>query len=262
VTGTAAALFLTRMAGTAAVVLAATWAVDRAGPRVGGVVAGLPMVVGPGLAFLALTLPPADLALAATGALASLTGTQAFVLAYALAAARVAPQRALAAAMLGWAAVAVVLALVPNPGVWAAAALFLAATVLARTALHRLAPAAGTGRAAGWRVVALRAGLAGLLVGGVTLAAGALGPRLAGLLLAYPVGMTVIAVSLHQRAGAAVTVATLRGAVTGMASLAAFCLTAALAVVPLGAGWGLVAALGASAAVSGSLLMADLRPRR
>lgn len=256
--------FLLRVITTAAIVLAVTLTVERAGPRLGGAVAGLPIVLGPGLAFLALTLPPEALAEAASFALLSLTATQAFLLAHALAARRLSPLPTLALAVAGWAAAAAALALLTEaaPGVMsgrtagplAAAALFLVATALIRGVLGALRPPqAAPPRGAGVAALLLRAGLAGLLVGVVTLAAGVLGPRAAGLLLAFPVGMVTIALSLHQRLGAGATIATLHAAALGMSSLAAFCLITALAAPALPLWAALTLALAGSASVSGAL---------
>lgn len=254
------AAFLVRALTTAAVVLAVTLTVERAGPRLGGAVAGLPIVLGPGLAFLALTVPAEALAEAATFALLSLSATQGFVLAHALAARRLAPVPALAVAVAGWAAAAAALAGLAEAGPAVlsgpagAAGLFLAATLLTRLALAALRPAqAAPVRGAGVAALVLRAGLAGLLVGAVTLAAGALGPRAAGLLLAFPVGMVTIALSLHQRLGAGATIATLHAAALGMVSLAGFCLITALAVPRMPVWAGLSLALLGAAAVSGTL---------
>ena len=258
--GTLALAFLLRALTTAAIVLAVTLTVERAGPRLGGTVAGLPIVLGPGLAFLALSLPGPALAQAATFALLSLTATQAFMLAHAGAARTLSPAPTLALAVAGWAVTAAGLASLAGgwpvlmAGPMPAALLFLAATLLTRRALAALRPAqAAPARGAGMAALMLRAGLAGLLVGVVTLAAGALGPRAAGLLLAFPVGMVTIALSLHQRLGAGATIATLHATTLGLTSLAGFCLITALSAPHLPAWTALGLALAGSLAVSGGL---------
>ncbi|MPM44276.1 hypothetical protein SDC9_90954 [bioreactor metagenome] len=48
------------------------------------------------------------------------------------------------------------------------------------------------------------------------------------MLLAFPIGYTVIATTIHQKMGAAQVISTLRSALLGGSSLAAFCLTLAL----------------------------------
>lgn len=255
-----AAAFALRALTTAAIVLAVTLVVERAGPRLGGAVAGLPIVLGPGLAFLALAQPPEALAQAAKFALLSLSATQVFMLVHALAARRLPPAPTLALAVAGWAACAGALAalaegwaaLTASP--WPAALIYAAATALSRGVLGALRPpAAAAPRGAGTAALLVRAGLAGLLVGVVTLAAAWLGPRAAGLLLAFPVGMVTIALSLHQRLGAGATIATLHATTLGMGSLAGFCLIVALAAPVLPAWAALGLALAGAAAVSGGL---------
>ncbi len=259
----AALAFAARMLATAGIVLAVTLVVGRVGPRLGGVVAGLPIVVGPGLVFLALDEPPAYVAEAALFTLVSLSATQGFMLAYGSAARRWRPLSAIGAAVAAWALCAAALS-GGTPGPWGAFALFVAAALVTRWALGRLrrkpdhAPPAGGGG-----MLLLRAALAGVLVGAITVASEALGPRLAGLLLAYPVGMTVIAVTIHQRQGAETAIGTLHAAALGTISIAAFGLAVALLAVPLGALTALGPALIAALAVTGALIVApSLRPGR
>ncbi len=254
----AALAFAVRMLATAGVVLAVTLIVGRVGPRLGGVVAGLPIVVGPGLVFLALDERPAYVAEAALFTLVSLSATQGFMLAYGAAARCWGPLRAVAAAFAAWALCAAALFGV-TPGPWGAFALFVAAALVARWALGQLrggadqAPPAG-----GWGMLLLRAALAGVLVGAITVTSEALGPRLAGLMLAYPVGMTVIAVTIHQRQGAETAIGTLHAAALGTISIAAFGLAVAVLAMPLGALMALGPALIAALVVTGALIFAPM----
>lgn len=252
---------LVRALATAGVVIAVTLAVGRLGARRGGLLAGLPIVLGPGFAVLAITEDAGFVARAAAWSLVSLAATQAFMLAYAVVArAGAGVWLALAAAILAWAAAALVLART-DLDLLSALALYAAATALALAAHRRLATGEGPKPAPeGIVPLLLRGALAGTLVAGVTVGARELGPALAGLLLAYPVGMTVIAAGVHRRLGAGAVVATLRAVALGMASLAAFCSTIAVAAPALGGPLAVLAALGAAVAATALLMRVTAAP--
>ncbi|WP_349367370.1 hypothetical protein [Salinarimonas sp.] len=264
-------VFLVRAAATAGIVIAITLAVGRLGARRGGVLAGLPIVLGPGFVVLAATEPDAYVAEAATYALLSLTATQAFMLAYSgVARAGVGVAAALAGAVLAWLACAAVFTQVEAGAVGALLA-FLAATALSHAAHRRLAlvetPVRGRD---GPALLLMRGTLAGALVGAVTAASSWLGPALAGLAMAYPVGMTVIAATIHRRHGAPTAIATLGAVAIGTGSLAAFCLAIAVLALPLGAGIATATGLAGAMATTAVLFRAsrarappaDERPRR
>lgn len=221
---------------TGAIVIGVALAVERLGARRGGLLAGMPIVMGPGFLFLALAEPDAYVAQAATAALASLSATQVFMLAYAGAArAGFAVAGALAAAIAAWTAIAAAIAAL-EPGIPAALGLFAMATLLARGLGARLLVASAAAKAReGFGLLALRGVLAGALVAAVNAGSSRLGPVAAGLLVAYPVGMTVIAAAIHARAGPATAIATLHAVALGTLSLAAFAATIALAAEPIGA---------------------------
>lgn len=52
--------------------------------------------------------------------------------------------------------------------------------------------------------------------------------------MTYPIAMTVIAITVHQRSGALVVIATLRSIMFGIGSIAAFTFVLAVTLVPLG----------------------------
>jgi hypothetical protein len=251
-------VFLVRAVATAGIVIAITVAVGRLGARRGGVLAGLPIVLGPGFVVLAASEPDAYVAEAATYALLSLTATQAFMLAYSgVARAGGGVGAALAGAFLAWLACAAAFSRL-EAGIAGALLAFAAATALSRSVHRRLAlaetPARGT---EGPVLLVLRGALAGLLVGAVTAASSRLGPALAGLAMAYPVGMTVIAATIHRRHGAPTVVATLGAVALGTASLAAFCLAIAALATPLGAGIATTVGLAGSLATTAALYRAS-----
>jgi hypothetical protein len=205
-------------------VAATTLAGRRWGPRVAGWLGGLPVVVGPILLAFALERGASFAAGAAGGALLGLLALNAFVICYAWCA-RV--MGWLPAVALSWAAFALATLLLDPVNIPLGAALALVLGSFWVTALL-LPRAAASGSVAvprwdlGLRVLATAA-----LVLALTGLAGALGPRLSGLLAAFPVLATVLAAFTHAQEGAAATAQFLRGLVTGLSSFAVFCFVVA-----------------------------------
>lgn len=251
--------FAIRMAGTAFVVIAISWIAVRLGPTIGGVVVGLPIVLAPGLGFMLLDQPPAFVADAAAGALYSLSATQAFLLAFVILSGTTGPVLSVAGGALAWAVLALPLGLIPHPPL-AGAVLFTLVTLTAKR-IGRRWVAAQDAKASGtnWGLLILRGLLAGLLVGTVTLAAPYLGPGYSGALMAFPIGFTVIAISLHLDHGGTFAGQTAYAGLTGLTSLATFCLSLALLLQHLPAGIAFAAALAAS--ILATLLMTRLAGR-
>jgi hypothetical protein len=219
----------------------------RWGPAVAGWLAGLPLVVGPILAFIAFEQGAAFAAPAASAALAAVSATVVFIVAYAHGARRARWPLALAGALVAWGAAAFVVSHVP-----AAPGLSLALALAALVAAPRLFPPTGAmsgGRAIGRGELVARMVAGALLTLGVTLAAAAVGPRWSGLLAVFPVLASVLAVFSHRAQGAAFATALLRSMTAGMYSLVAFCLVAALALPGFSAPVAFALALGATVAV-------------
>lgn len=235
-----------RMATTAFVVIAVAWAVGRFGPIIGGALAGLPMILGPGFYFLIAQAPADFVRQSAAYALLSLCATQLFVLAYIVCANRLPPIISLSFAVFTWIVAALLLRSLPaQPMI--GIVLFAFVTVFCLRVGGRFAMAeASTKGHAGFGLLLIRGVLAGLLVAIVTTASAWLGPAGAGLILAFPIGYTVIAVTIHQTLGSASVIATLQSALLGTSSLAGFCATLA-ALVPY---WPANAALGAALTTS------------
>lgn len=248
-----------RMAATAFVVIAVSWAVSAFGPVVGGALAGLPIVLGPGFYFLATQAPAPFVARAAAYALLSLCATQCFLLVYAATARRARPSVALLAAVGVWTLAAVAARFLParlDVGV----GLFLAVSAVALHVGGRFVRPDVTARGlSGFGLVLARGVLAGLLVAVVTAASGRLGPAVAGLLMAFPIGYTMVALTIHQKLGADSATAMVHSAMSGTASLAGFCIVLSLTVLHWPVGGALGAALAASVSVTLGLL---LRRRR
>lgn len=239
---------------TATVVVLVTLSVGRFGPVIGGAIAGLPMVLGPGFLFLLLEHSPDYVSAMAASSLATLSGTQAFILVFVVLARRGA-LLSLAAASGAWFATAFLLLLTePTPVV--ALSAFVATTLAARCVADRFRPSESC--------FDPDLGLAPLLARGaaagcVVIAAAALGQRFgpvaSGLLLAFPVGFAAIAITLCSRNGASAIAAVGHAALLGMGGLAifAFTMTQTLGVVSSSASFAL--ALGASLSFSAILAL-------
>jgi hypothetical protein len=258
-------LLLLKLALVPALVASVTMASRRWGLRVGGILTALPMVAGPTLAFYAIEQGPAFAAHAARTAMLGIAATAAFCVAYARSAALVAWPASLA---LGWAALALVASAVYGlPDLGGAGEFAVAVTALA--AGRRLVPPRSVPTAAGspprWDLP-LRMGTSAIAVVVFTAVAARLGPRLSGVVSAFPVVTMILAVFTHAQHGAEpsgpygapgsdAAAMFLRGLLRGLHSFAAYCLVFGAA---LGADWGLGAAvataLGAQLALQAVIL--------
>lgn len=251
---------LVRATATAAVVVGITIAVDRLGPAIGGALGGLPIVVGPGFYFLMLDQTTEFVIHAAISSLMALTASQAFLVGYIVVARR--SRAAILAAVLCWLLAALLLTEVRSSP-WIGAGLFLAATAAALVLARRFERTHATPRIRGGLTMLLIRGIAaGLLVAVVTVAAARLGPIWAGFLMTYPIALTAISVTVHQRSGADVVIATLRSLMSGIGSIAAFTFTLAITLLPFGMFWAFAASLVASISVTTVLTLRSRRPVR
>lgn len=245
---------LTRMAATAFVVIGVAVAVGRLGPAIGGTLAGLPIVLGPGFFFLVRQASPDFVSDAAAYSLLSLCATQIFLLAYIVTAARARPLISLVAALTAWGVAAMVFRLIP-PQPFFAIALFIALTVVARALGGRFVGAATKAKPTdNPGLLCPRAVLAGLLVAVVTGIARQVGATASGMLLAFPIGYTVLAITIHEQFGRATAAATLHSAILGTMSLAGFCAALAIAMPFVSPVWAFLSALVVSVAITVGLM--------
>jgi hypothetical protein len=225
-------------------VAATTLAARRWGALVGGVVGGFPAVVGPILIAIDVEHGDAFATRAATGALAGLVSLTAFVLAYGWLARRFSWPLTL---LLSWAAFAVLTAALEgirlSPEV--ALPLVLACFTVGYFALPRTSGRPPPDPAPRWDLT-MRVVSTAVFVVVLTAVAGALGPRLSGLLAAFPVLASVLAVFMHAQEGPDAVADFLRGLLSGLAGFAAFCFVVAVMLPDTGP----VAAFGAATAVA------------
>jgi uncharacterized membrane protein YfcA len=193
----------------------------RWGPAVAGSLAGLPLVTGPILFFLAMEHGETFAAAAAASALSAVLGSAAFGATYANAAQRTSWLLALLVALLAWLGSILFLAWLP-----ASFAISLAVAVVTLAAAPRMFPI----RIAQVGIHAIsKAELASRMIAGagatvaVTFASSTLGHGWSGLLAVFPVLGSVLAVFSHRREGAANTAVLLYAMATGLYPFTAFC---------------------------------------
>jgi hypothetical protein len=227
-----------------AFVSAATLAARRFGTRVGGLIAGLPVVAGPILLIYALAHGRAFAAGAASGTLLGLVSLIAFVVVYA----RLAPRLFWGASMLaGWLAFALCTAVFSALSLPAGAALAVTAVGLLAGLAFLPRPAAEPGVHPPpplWDLP-LRAACAAALVLSLTAVAGWLGPQLSGLLAPFPIIATVLSTFTHAQRGTDELLRLLRGLISGYGAFALFCFALAVSLrhLDIAAGFALATAI-------------------
>jgi hypothetical protein len=204
----------------------------RWGASVAGWLAGLPVVTGPILFFLAVERGTGFAANAAAMSLSAVLASVAFSVAYSHAAHRLPWPVALVAGLCAWALGAMGLSTLP-----VSATLAVGVSLLTLLLAPRLFPAARV--QAGARHItavelACRMGAGAALTLGVTWVAASVGPAWSGLLAVFPILGIVLAVFSHRSQGSAFAAALLSAMATGLYSFVAFCFVLSLALVPLG----------------------------
>lgn len=237
-----------------AFVVAASLAVRRLGPLIGGVIGGLPVVAGPILLTFALEHGEAFAERAAVATLLGLVSLTAFVVVYGRLVARA---HWIVCLLAGWLAFLTATVVLDSVHASSVAALLLAwATFGAVLRLTDDRSLTGLGAAAPpprWDLP-VRALCALALVLALTAAAAALGPHLSGLLAPFPIITSVLAAFTHAQAGAQATRRLLRGMVLGFFAFALFCFAVAVLVEPLGIAAAFLLAGAAALLAQGSLV--------
>jgi hypothetical protein len=240
---------IVKMAVTAAFVVAATKAAERAGALIGAMIATLPLAAGPSYVLLARDHAAHFIA---DGALASLTVNAAnalFALVYASLAQRRSLAPSLGAALATWTAAAVLIREVP----WTTPTAILFNVVVFAVCLpvgNRFRHVAMPPVVPRWYDVPLRAAMVALLVAVVIGSSRQVGPAVTGILAVFPIVLTSLMLILHPRIGGPATAAIIAHTILGLIGFSLCCLTARLAIVPLGPALGLSLALAVSIAVN------------
>ena len=214
-------------------VVAASLTARRFGPRIGGLIAGLPVVAGPILLIYALSHGAEFAAHAAAGTLLGLVSLIAFVVVYGRLAWRVFWGVSMIA---GWAAFIAGTLIFSTFTVSAEVALALAFAAILAGLAWLPKPAFGPPdhfEPPPWDLP-LRAFCALVLVLTLTAVSGWLGPQLSGLLAPFPIISTVLATFTHAQRGHDELLRLLRAMVVGFVAFALFCFTLAVTLPSLG----------------------------
>ena len=208
-------------------VVCASLAARRFGPRVGGLIAGLPVVAGPILLVYALAHGRAFAAGAAAGTLLGLVSLIASVVVYGRLAGRLPWAASMLAGWLAFAVTTVAFTAVSIP-VGGALALAGAGLMIGLAMLPRARPDRRVNATPPTWDLPVRAACALALVLTLTAVAGWLGPQLSGLLAPFPIITTVLATFTHAQAGSDEVLRLLRGLISGFGAFALFCFTLAV----------------------------------
>jgi len=232
----AVAQLLVKLTLAPSFVVGASLVARRFGPRVGGLVAGLPVVAGPIVFSYALAHGKSFAAAAAAGTLLGLVSLIAFVVLYGRLSRRLAWW---ACTLWGWLAFALGTAVFSAfSSVPAGIALALAVVAIV-AGLRWLPHPAGPQRTRtippSWDLP-LRAVCAVALVLSLTAVSSWLGPQLSGLLAPFPIIATVLATFTHLQRGPDEVARMLRGMLTGFGAFCLFFFTLAVSLRPLGTG--------------------------
>ncbi|PSF13606.1 hypothetical protein C7H09_03115 [Marinobacter fuscus] len=243
-------VLIVKLVATAAVVIGVSVAVGKMGPRLGGILAGTPIILGPGYFFMLQERSTEFLQAAALSTLHALIATLIFAISFVLSAGRLGVFTSLALATGSWIPASLLFSLLPG-GVWGALLAYGLVLLTAEFIRHRLQLRHTVVIArSGWFDLLLRGLLAGILVSIATTLAARTGPFLSGILVGFPVGLFTIGWTLYERYGPEVARATVSMAQKGMLSLVAFALALALVVDTLPPMATFAVALAASMAVS------------
>jgi hypothetical protein len=224
---------VTRIALTAALVVGASMATERAGPLLGALIITLPIGAGPSYFFLALDHPPEFIAASALGSLAVNAANGVFGLVYVAFAERRGLVVSLASALAVWIAAAVALRAIE----WT-----LARALLLNAATYAVClPLAARFRHAAmpiyrrrWYDAPLRAVLVCAIVTAVLTSSTRVGPTATGILATAPIVMTSMALILQPRVAGAVAAAVIANGLTGLVGFGASLVVLHLAALHLG----------------------------
>jgi hypothetical protein len=215
-----------------ALVALATLVARRHGPALGGWVSALPVIAGPVLLVFVVEHGEDFAQRAARGTLMGLVALSAFIVAYAHIARQRSVLPSLAAGWLAFFAATVAIA-GWDPSAAIATTSAAGALGLAWLLTRGDSPTRSTTAAVDASIVS-RVVLTAALVLALSAASGALGPRLGGILAAFPVLASLLAGLTHADHGGVAAGDLLHGMVAGLTGFATFCVVIAVALEPLG----------------------------
>jgi len=237
-----------KIALTPLLMTAATFAVRRWGPAVGGWIVGLPLTSGPISLFLALERGVDFASAAAVATILGINGVAATIVAYALLAQRWHWAATVVASVIAFVIAAALLRDVHLSPLLAFVAT-LAVLIVSLVGLPRVGPSATAARPLRWDLP-MRIAVALTMVLAVTGVAERLGPQLSGLISPFPVFTVVMAVFSHRESGGAVAIPYARGLLLSLVGFAVFFLVIALVLPRAGVVIAFTLATGASLTAS------------
>jgi hypothetical protein len=244
-------MLLLKLALAPILVAAATLITRRCGPRVGGLLMGLPLTTGPIFLFLATDEGPRFAARTSVGILFGLIGLAAFAVAYAASSSRVGWVGSLGFAVAAFLAFSVAASRLGSDIIVAAFAAWVT-LVLAASLIRKSRLGAAPAPPPWWDLWARMIAVASLTLA-TTAAAGRLGPVLSGIVGTYPVAITVVVTFTHAQFGRDAVAAMLRGSVLSWFGFASCFLVIGLLIEKLGIavsmGFGAFAVIATSALV-------------
>ncbi len=234
-----------KLAVTAAFVVGASRAAERAGPLVGAMVATLPIAAGPAYVFIAFDH---DAGFIAASALASLAANAANIV-FCTVHAAVAQSRGMAASLAAALGTWIVLAIAARAVGWTlpyAILLNVAVWAICLTIGRKFRVARMPSTLRRWYDLPLRAGMVAALVAAVVGLSARLGPTVTGTLALFPIVLISLVLIFQPRIGGAATAALTANAVIGLGGFAAALVVLQVAAAPLGVPAALVLALAVS----------------
>jgi uncharacterized membrane protein (GlpM family) len=224
-----------KMMSAAIAVIAVAVAAERVGPRLGGLLACLPVSAGPAYVILALQFDDAFIAETARTSITGNAATYSFMLFVALFATRLSTTLTVLGALATW-LVAVSLFRHLPMGVVPGGLLNLVCYLVVHAITRRLRfmRIDGTRPAARWYDLPLRAALVAALVGAVVTVAERIGPEVAGFTALFPVVFTSVVLLIHARLGGDAAAAAMVAGVPAMLGFATALIVVHVGTVPLG----------------------------
>lgn len=235
---------LLKMVTSAAIVVAASLIVERAGPFLGAMIATLPISAGPAYAFLAHEHGAVFVEQSSLVSLAVNAATAGFIVTYASLAQRRGALISLAGALALWLAAAGTIIRL-EWSLQSAIALngvaYGGAILVTRRLLQTMDTAPG--RPKPWWAVPVRAAGVMAVVAVVIIAGRLIGPKAAGMAALVPVVLMSLAAVLHPRLGGPSAAAVLVNGLPGMIGFALALVLLHVSIVPVGTVSALLAAL-------------------
>ena len=254
---------LAKAISTALVVVIASALAETLGPFWGGLIACLPVSAGPAYVFLAMQHDSGFIAASALSSLAANAAAGAFLIVYAMRAARSSLWRGLGMALATW----LLASLLIRSVAWSpATAILLNLVIYGAGFVVAKGPFGAPARPANvpartWHDLPLRAAAIALFVTGLVLASALLGPDATGIAAVFPISLTSVIIISRRRIGGAASALLAATALRAMPGFGLALLTLHLAARPWGSPTALLLALCATLLWSGGLLVWQSRFR-